>query len=87
MKNADMPAQAVSSGNSINALDWQIANAIQWLEADNHSHVADDLRDARKKVAALVKALKEASESLGHMGAEHLKSRVDAALKAAGEEL
>lgn len=34
--------------------------------------------------AALVEALKEASESLGHMGAEHLKSRADAALKAAG---
>lgn len=74
----------MSAGGVVNTLDWQIANAIQWLDADDHTHVADDMRDARKKVAALVEALKSAAHVLEWTGAEYASARARDALRAAG---
>ncbi len=78
----------MSAESGIKRLDWQIANAIQWLDADDHTHVADDMRDARKKVAALVEALKDAVCALQCCGKDYPAERkAIAALKAAGEGL
>jgi hypothetical protein len=70
------------------------SNFEDWTARHSHKQMIDYGRqcwnagaDSEKlKSAALVKALKEVSESLGHMGAEYLKARAESALRAVGGE-